>query len=189
MYVTIERATANATTPCRTPVGFCPLPADCWSGDVASGALDAIVLHHIRASVLTEFEALEANLRQSFRILAEGRPQAGIAELDGVSIASLGARFQMFNAAFLHRRVVSRDDLERRLDSARGFFDSQRTPWAFWVCEEWLAWPARRVLAGLCENFGMQAVAEMPGMVADALRGSGGFLQKSRPAAVLDIRR
>ena len=139
--------------------------------------------------MLTEFEALEANLRQSFRILAEGRPRAGLAELDGVSIASLGAQFQMFNAAFLHRRVASRDDLERRLDIARGFFESNRMPWAFWVCEEWLAWPARRVLAGMCQDLGMQPVAEMPGMVADSLRASGGFLQKSRPAAVLDIRR
>src|SRR5579859_1726888 len=146
MYVTIESATANATTPCRTPVGFCPLPADCWSGGVASGALDAIVLHHIRANVLTEFEALEANLRQSFRILAEGRPRADIAELDGVSIASLGATFQMFNAAFLNRPVSARHELEERLSCAHGVFAARNLPWAFWICEDWLGRPARRAL-------------------------------------------
>lgn len=119
--------------------------------------------------MLTEFEALEANLRQSFRILAEARPRADIAELDGVSIASLGAAFQMFNAAFLNRHVPTREDLEARLTLARGHFTARSLPWAFWIGEDWLGRPARRALVGACENFGVRVAAEMPGMVADSL--------------------
>lgn len=117
-----------------------------------------------------EFESLEANLRQSFRVLAQGRPHADVREIEGVSIASLGAEFQMFNAAFLNSRVTGREDLEGRLARAQAVFKARRMAWAFWICEDWLAWPARRSLPGVCEKFGLRAVAEMPGMVADSLR-------------------
>ena len=139
--------------------------------------------------MLTEFEALEANLRQSFRILAETRPRADIAELDGVSIASLGAAFQMFNAAFLSSPVPTREDLESRLQRARGLFTSRGMPWAFWIGEDWLARPVRRALAGACEAFGMRAAAEMPGMVADALHEPGRFSFPRRSAPSLEIQR
>lgn len=117
-----------------------------------------------------EFESLEANLRQSFRILAQGRPRAEVTELEGVSIASLGVEFQMFNAAFLNSRVMGRDDLEARLTRAHALFTARQEPWSFWICEDWLPWPARRTLVAACEKFGLRAVAEMPGMVADSLR-------------------
>jgi GNAT superfamily N-acetyltransferase len=120
--------------------------------------------------VAAEFESLEANLRQSFRILAEQRPHAEVTELEGVSIASLGVAFQMFNAAFLNSRVTGRDDLEARLTRAQSVFGAQQRPWSFWICEDWLAWPARRALVSACEKFGLRAVAEMPGMAADSLR-------------------
>jgi len=139
--------------------------------------------------VLTGFQAMEANLRQSFRVLAQGRPHAAIAELDGVSIASLGAAFQMFNAAFLSREVSGPEDLESRLYAARQVFDSRRIPWSFWVCDEWLPRSVRRDLIRICESFGLRAVTEMPGMVADSLRDMGRFSLFSRPAQELEIRR
>jgi ribosomal protein S18 acetylase RimI-like enzyme len=127
-------------------------------------------LHHILAQVAAEFESLEANLRQSFRILAQGRPRAEVTELEGVSIASLGVQFQMFNAAFLNSRVTGREDLEARLARAQSLFLARREAWSFWICEDWLAWPARRALVAACEKFGLRAAAEMPGMAADSLR-------------------
>jgi ribosomal protein S18 acetylase RimI-like enzyme len=120
--------------------------------------------------VAAEFESLEANLRQSFRVLAQGRPRAEVTELEGVSIASLGVAFQMFNAAFLNSRVAGRGDLEARLNRAQALFRERQIPWSFWICEEWLAWPARRSLVAMCEKFGLRAVAEMPGMAADSIR-------------------
>lgn len=132
---------------------------------------------------------MDANLRESFRILAKGRDRADIAELDGVSIASLGALFQMFNAAFLSRRVAGREDFHRRLFLARELFAFRRLPWAFWICEEWLPWSVRRALLETCEDAGMRAVSEMPCMFADALRESGRFALRGRETPVLDIRR
>jgi len=186
MYVIIDRATAKPTTPCLTLVGGSPVP---FPGGVALDAPDAIVLHHIRANVLTEFEALEANLRQSFRVLAEGRPHADILELDGVSIASLGAVFQMFNAAFLNRRVTTLKDLEDRLTCARHLFTLRGLPWAFWICEDWLARPVRRDLVDVCEEFGLRTAAEMPGMTVESLRPAKRFALTTRPQPNLDIRR
>lgn len=136
-----------------------------------------------------EFESLEGNLRQSFRVLAEGRPRAEITELDGVSIASLGASFQMFNAAFLSRYVEGRDEMEARILRAEAIFKARRMPWSFWICEEWLARPARRSLTGVCEGFGLRAAAEMPGMLADSIREPGRFAAARRRPAGLDIRR
>ncbi len=135
-----------------------------------------------------EFEALEANLRQSFRILAEGRPRADIAELNGVSIASLGAAFQMFNAAFLNSPVAGLSEMEGRLECARQWFASRGLSWAFWICEDWLARPVRRALVDACERFGMRAAAEMPGMVADSLREPKRSSFVSRGNSALEIR-
>jgi GNAT superfamily N-acetyltransferase len=140
-------------------------------------------LHHILAEVAAEFESLEANLRQSFRTLAQGRPRSDVSELDGVSIVSLGVAFQMFNAAFLNRRVTGREDMEHRLASAASFFKARRLPWSFWICEDWLAWSARRSLVSSCESFGLHPVTEMPGMVADSLR------EPKRSPTRLDVRR
>jgi hypothetical protein len=114
---------------------------------------------------------MEANLRQSFRILAHGRPRADIAELDGVTIASLGAAFQMFNAAFLNREVSGLEDLEKRFRIARAVFNARRMSWSFWVCDEWLTRPVRRELVNVCEGFGMRAVARYPALLAALAAG------------------
>src|SRR5438067_1445870 len=98
-----------------------------------------------------EFRLVEENLRQSFRVLASGRPHAGVLELPGVSIASLGVSFQMFNAAFLSGPVETPGDLEDRLEAARLHFESRRIPWALWVCEDWLSQRVRRKLSRCCE--------------------------------------
>ena len=155
----MESATAKPTTPCRTRLGFCPSIRGRSTAGAGLVDSEAIVLHHILAQVAADFELLEANLRQSFRILAETRPRADIAELDGVSIASLGASFQMFNAAFLNRHVPTPEDMEDRLNRARRLFLERGLPWAFWICEDWLARPVRRALVGVCEKFGMRAAA------------------------------
>jgi hypothetical protein len=139
--------------------------------------------------VLTEFEALEANLRQSFRVLAEGRPRADIAELDGVSIASLGAAFQMFNAAFLSTPVTSREDLESRICSAQDVFATRKLAWAFWICEDWLDRPVRRVLMRVLESHGLHGVAEMPAMAAESLREPARLSRAWRPLPQLEVRR
>jgi len=116
------------------------------------------------------FRDVAENLRQSFRTLAEGRPGAEVVELAGVSIASLGVAFQMFNAAFLSEPVETQPELEDRLHTAAGYFDSRGLPWAFWICEDWMAPAIRRKLSRACQTHGLRLSAEMPGMATGGLR-------------------
>jgi len=118
---------------------------------------------------MPEFRAVEANLRESFRLLAIGRAKADVLELPGVTIASLGVTFQMFNAAFLSGPVSGPKELEARLNLARNHFTSRQLPWALWVCEDWLDWQTRRGLLRSCERCGLRLSSELPGMVATGL--------------------
>jgi ribosomal protein S18 acetylase RimI-like enzyme len=109
------------------------------------------------------------NLRESFRVLAMDRPRGEVVELDGLSIASPGVTFQMFNAAFLNSRVETREELSRRLVTARNYFSSRGMAWSFWFCEHWLADDVRRRLSRGCEEVGLRIASEMPGMLAESL--------------------
>lgn len=111
-----------------------------------------------------QFRYVEENLRESFRVLARGRERAGVLELPGVSIASLGVSFQMFNAAFLSEPVESPRQLEQRLETASSYFAERGMPWAAWICEDWLSQTVRRRVSRVCEGLGLRITAEMPGM-------------------------
>jgi GNAT superfamily N-acetyltransferase len=116
------------------------------------------------------FHCVADNLRQSFRALADGKPRRSLVELPGVSIASLGVSFQMFNAAFPSDFVGTRAELEERLRAARDHFDSQSLRWAFWICEDWIALGIRRRLSRTCETWGLRLSSDMPGMATHAIR-------------------
>lgn len=129
------------------------------------------------------FYSVEENLRQSFRVLAAGRPCADVVELPGVSIASLGVSFQMFNAAYLNGPVETHEEMAARLQVARDHFEARGTAWSFWVCEDWLSRAVRRRLSRTCEPFGLRLAAEMPGLEASGLEPA------KRPLPDLDVRR
>ena len=115
---------------------------------------------------MLDFHPVEENLRESFRALAVGRASGDVLELPGLSIASLGVTYQMFNAAFLNSPVREKEELEARLDAARRHFQSRAIRWAFWLCEDWLDWRVRRGVAQTCQRFGLRLSSEMPGMAA-----------------------
>ena len=117
-----------------------------------------------------DFHPVEFNLRESFRVLAEGRKSGDVLELPGISIASLGAKFQMFNAAFLSGPVAGPTDLEERLEQASSHFRSRGQRWSFWFCDDWLAAPARKVLSQRCNLADLRLSADMPGMAAKRLQ-------------------
>jgi ribosomal protein S18 acetylase RimI-like enzyme len=116
------------------------------------------------------FRVVADNLRQSFRVLAAGRPRASVLELPGVSIASLGVTFHMFNAAFPNAHVETRAELDERLRAAKDHFDSQALRWALWICEDFLATGVRRKLSGTCDTLGLRLSSELPGMAAERIR-------------------
>ena len=61
------------------------------------------------------FENVAVNLRESFRTVAASRAAGENRELRGVSIASAGVTFQMFDAAFLSGPVGSEAELSQRI--------------------------------------------------------------------------
>ncbi len=123
------------------------------------------------------------NLRESFRVIAASRPAGEVRELPGVSVASSGVTFQMFNAAFLSAPVNGDGDLARRILVPAMHFNSRRLEWAYWVCEDWMNPRARRSARRVFERYGLHHSVDLPGMVAEEV------LPPVKPPAVLEVRR
>jgi ribosomal protein S18 acetylase RimI-like enzyme len=115
------------------------------------------------------FESVAENLRESFRVVAASRGKGEIRELHGVSIASAGVEFQMFNAAFLSAPVASEAELAQRILLASLHFDSRGQSWAWWVCEDMLEPRTRRASRRIFERHGLRHSVDMPGMLAETV--------------------
>ena len=133
-----------------------------------------------------EFNNVEENLRESFRALAADRPAGDVREMAGISIASAGTAFQMFNAAFLSSAVRDSEDLDRRLTSARVHFQARGLPWSFWLCEGLLPLKAKKQAERICERKGLRLAVQLPGMVSDGLRPPRRALPKLEIRRVVD---
>jgi GNAT superfamily N-acetyltransferase len=128
-----------------------------------------------------DFQCVEENLRYSFQALASDRPSGEVRDVAGVSIASAGTAFQMFNAAFLSAPVANAEDLERRTVTARVHFQARGLPWSFWVCQGLL--PPKVKRRSIFERNGLRLAVELPGMSADRL------LPPRRQLPLLEVRR
>lgn len=117
-----------------------------------------------------DFHTVEENLRQSFRLLASSRPAGEVRERDGVTIASAGVAFQMFNAAFLSAPVEGQRELDGRIATAKVHFTARGLSWSYWVCEGWLDKAARRRVDDTFHKRGLYPATVLPGMLAEKLR-------------------
>jgi len=115
------------------------------------------------------FEAVADNLRESFRIIAASRAEGELRELRGVSIASAGVAFQMFNAAFLSSPVLTEMELEQRILTPAVHFQQRNQEWSYWVCEDWLSARPRKRALKIFERLGLRHAVDLPGMVAEPL--------------------
>ena len=114
-----------------------------------------------------DFSSVADNLRESFRILAAARAAGEVRELRGVSIASAGVTFQMFNAAFLSGPVPSDAELEQRILLASIHFQTRGMEWAYWVCDDWLEPRTRGRAQKIFAKHGLRHSVDLPGMVAE----------------------
>jgi len=114
-----------------------------------------------------DFQCVETNLRESFRVLAAHRPAGELREMDGVSIASAGVTFQMFNAAFLSAPVSSEGQMDRRVAQAAVHFAVRGQRWAYWIYDGWLERRTRRALKKLFGKHNLYQAVELPGMFAE----------------------
>jgi ribosomal protein S18 acetylase RimI-like enzyme len=133
-----------------------------------------------------DFHTVEENLRQSFRVLASSRAKGEVREAPGVTIASAGVAFQMFNAAFLSSPVESEQDLNRRIVTAKVHFGARKLSWSYWVCEDWLDGKARRRAADAFRKHGLFLATVLPGMMAEKLAAPARELPPLEVRAVTD---
>lgn len=89
--------------------------------------------------------------------------------MDGVSIASAGVTFQMFNAAFLSAPVSSEGQMERRVAQAAVHFSARGQRWSYWICHGWLEARTGRRLQPILHKHRLYQAVELPGMLADEL--------------------
>jgi ribosomal protein S18 acetylase RimI-like enzyme len=129
------------------------------------------------------FENVADNLRESFRVIAASRGPGELRELRGVSIASSGVAFQMFNAAFLADPVGSDAELAKRIMLPKVHFNARGLEWAYWVCEDLMVSSTRRRSRTAFEKHGLRHSVDLPGMIADEV------LPADRPLPALDVRR
>jgi len=115
------------------------------------------------------FENVAANLRESFRVIAASRGPGELREFPGVSIASAGVTFQMFNAAFLSTPVATEVELAQRILLPSLHFNARGLEWAYWVCEDFLQTRPRRRSRQIFERHGLRHSVDLPGMVAERI--------------------
>ena len=126
---------------------------------------------------------VEQNLVEFFRLIARVRPGGDVAELEGVSIASAGIQFHMFNAAFFSQPVAqNRGDLEARIVEADRRLGGPGRRWAFWACEERLAKGMGGKERELFARRGLHFAYRHPGMILERLPAA------SREQVALEIR-
>jgi ribosomal protein S18 acetylase RimI-like enzyme len=123
------------------------------------------------------------NLRESFRVIAASRRAGELRELHGVSIASAGATFQMFNAAFLSEHVPTVAELSKRILLPTVHFNARGLEWAYWVCEDLMEPAARKRSRQVFEKHGLRHSVDLPGMVAEQI------LPPARPLPAVEARR
>jgi ribosomal protein S18 acetylase RimI-like enzyme len=127
-------------------------------------------------------ELVERNMLALFRHLALARDSGETRELAGVTIASCGAAFHMFNAAFLSEPVANVVLLERSILTAAVHFAARRLRWAFWLWEHRLEEAARRQAGRVFSRHGLVVVSRLPGMIAEEIQPA------RRPRPQLEIR-
>ncbi|HXN45384.1 MAG TPA: hypothetical protein VN893_02010 [Bryobacteraceae bacterium] len=129
------------------------------------------------------FDAIEDNLHATLAAFASAKPSGEMRALAGVSVASSGVQYSMFNSAVLTAPVASPRELRQRIETAAGFFETRGLAWSFWVCQGWLESGVRGVVADIFYRCGLHEVAELPGMEAQRLEPA------ARPLPSLEFRR
>jgi len=130
-----------------------------------------------------EFQPVESNLRNSFRVVAAHRPGGELREMEGVSIASAGVTFQMFNTAFLSAPVATESELERRITQAAVYYAAREQRWSYWICHGWLESRTRKRLTQVLRKRNLHEAVQLPGMLAEHI------LQPERDLPAVDVRR
>ena len=127
---------------------------------------------------MSVFLTIDENLRTAMRFFGHATGSGEVHELDGAVALYSGLDYGVFNIALLTRPVT--DDLETRLAAIARFFRERTLRWSVWMCEDMLDPASRRRERQTLANFGMRAISNPPGMMAERL------LPPVRPLPVIE---
>jgi len=116
---------------------------------------------------MSVFLSIDENLRAAMKFFGNATGSGEIQELDGAVALYSGLDYGVFNIALLTRPV--NDDLEARLAAMARFFRERTLRWSVWICEDMLDASSRRRERQTLANFGMRAISNPPGMIAEKL--------------------
>jgi hypothetical protein len=129
------------------------------------------------------FQDVDSNLRHTLCLLASQQNRGEVREAGGLTIASAGVQFAMFNAALISAPVLANDGgLGRRIQDAAIHFQERGLDWSCWICDHWLEEPLRFESGRIFARHGLRRATVYPGMVAERV------LPASRPLPRLEIR-
>jgi GNAT superfamily N-acetyltransferase len=113
-------------------------------------------------------QIVDANLRVAMRCYGNLGGAAEIREISGVSVASSGVDFAVFNSAML-LAAPETGGLAKAISVARVHFAARGLGWTFWLCEDLLPPDDRYRAREIFRTFGMTPVAQPPGMYTDRI--------------------
>ena len=100
----------------------------------------------------TEFEPVEANLRETLKFFSLAHDNGSVVETDELLLISSGINYGVFNTVLLKNRVDSEERLQGYISDAYDFFNSRRERWSFWACHDLLGYPLQRRLKKVMES-------------------------------------
>jgi len=113
---------------------------------------------------------VEENLIAFFQHAARARPSGKLIQPPGLVIAASGARFYMFNAAFLAEPLgEDPSSLSARIREAAGWLNGHDDGWSFWVCEHKCPALPPHLLQQVFRRNGLSYAYRHPGMAAAEL--------------------
>ncbi|HUS06803.1 MAG TPA: GNAT family N-acetyltransferase [Bryobacteraceae bacterium] len=119
------------------------------------------------------FGLVEENLRAAMRCYSFASVEGEIRELPGVTIASCGMNYPVFNSAMLTSPVEGGEqELDQRIALAAVHFKARMLGWSFWLCEDLISPGLRCMVAQIFRKRNMEPIAQPPGMLAAKLEPS-----------------
>jgi ribosomal protein S18 acetylase RimI-like enzyme len=117
------------------------------------------------------YRAVEENLRVAMRCYARVNERGEARDYPALSVASCGLNCAVFNSAMLNRPAAE-SDLAKALTLAGVHFRHRGLGWTFWLCQDLIPAPLQKQARLIFRHWGMEMIAQPPGMYAESLQPS-----------------